>query len=118
MNTLFEIKDLHVKIENKEIIKGLNIKINKGEIHAIMGPNGSGKSTLSKTIMGQQKYKITHGEIKLENENILQHPTDERAKKGIFLAFQNPQEIPGVKYTTFLKDAYNSTNGTKIFYRR
>jgi Fe-S cluster assembly ATP-binding protein len=109
-----EIKDLHVNVEEKEIVKGINIKIKKGEIHAIMGPNGAGKSTLSYAVMGHPKYKITKGQIILEGEDITSLPPDERARKGIFLAFQYPVSIPGLNLANFLKYAYNASKGKDV----
>ena len=93
---LLEIKNLHAAVGGKEILKGLNMNIEKGKIHVIMGPNGAGKSTLVNAIMGHPKYEITDGAIIFEGENITRLKTDERAKKGIFLSFQNPEEIPGI----------------------
>ena len=115
--TLLEIKNLHAKAEEKEIIKGLNLKINKGEIHVIMGPNGAGKSTLSNVILANPEYVQTDGEIILDGENINSLKTDERARKGIFRSFQSPTEIPGVSVTNFLKYAKIATTGkpVKIF---
>lgn len=109
---MLEIKNLHARTEEKEILKGLNLKINPGEVHAIMGPNGSGKSTLSKVIAGHPAYEVTEGEIKyeinFEMKNLLDLEADERAKEGIFLAFQYPIEVPGVSNYTFLHTALNS----------
>ena len=102
-----EIKDLSVKIENKNILKSLNLNINKGEVHAIMGPNGSGKSTLSNILSGKKGYEIT-GEILFENQNLFDLEIEERAHKGIFLAFQYPLEIPGVNTNIFLKTSLNA----------
>ena len=107
MNTL-EIKDLHISIGDKEIIKGLNLVIKEGEIHALMGPNGSGKSTLSCTIMGHPKYTITKGDILFNGQSINDMKTDERAKLGIFLCFQYPMEVTGVQVANFLRLASNS----------
>jgi Fe-S cluster assembly ATP-binding protein len=104
---LLEIKDLHAGIEGKEILKGLNLTINKGEVHAIMGPNGSGKSTLSKVLAGHPSYEVTGGEVLYNGENLLELEPDERAKAGIFLAFQYPVEVPGVSNSQFLRLAYN-----------
>ena len=109
-----EIKDLHVNVEEKEIVKGINIKIKKGEIHAIMGPNGAGKSTLSYAVMGHPKYKITKGQIILEGKDITSLPPDERARKGLFLAFQYPVSIPGLNLANFLKYAYNASKRRDI----
>ncbi|MCY7347259.1 MAG: Fe-S cluster assembly ATPase SufC, partial [Pyrinomonadaceae bacterium] len=104
---LLEIKDLHASIEDKEILKGLNLTVNKGEVHAIMGPNGSGKSTLSKVLAGHPSYTVTSGEVLYNGENLLELEPDERAKAGIFLAFQYPVEVPGVSNSQFLRLAYN-----------
>ena len=104
---LLEIKDLHASIEDKEILKGLNLTVNKGEVHAIMGPNGSGKSTLSKVLAGHPSYTVTSGEVLYNGENLLELEPDERAKAGIFLAFQYPVEVPGVSNAQFLRLAYN-----------
>jgi Fe-S cluster assembly ATP-binding protein len=104
---LLEIKDLHAGIEGKEILKGLNLTIHKGEVHAIMGPNGSGKSTLSKVLAGHPSYEVTGGEVLYNGENLLELEPDERAKAGIFLAFQYPVEVPGVSNSQFLRLAYN-----------
>ncbi len=108
MTALIEIKNLRVEVEKKEVLKGLNLTINEGEIHAIMGPNGSGKSTLSNVIMGHPKYKITDGEIFYRGENLLELKPHERALRGVFLAFQYPKEIGGVSLEEFLLEAYRS----------
>jgi len=105
---VLEIKDLHVSIGDKEILKGVNLKTGPGEVHAIMGPNGSGKSTLAYTLLAHPKYKITKGDILLDGESILELTADERAKKGLFLAFQYPTEVSGVGFSHFLRTAYNS----------
>ncbi|MEK6968589.1 MAG: Fe-S cluster assembly ATPase SufC [Nanoarchaeota archaeon] len=97
-----EIKDLCASVDGKQILKGVSLTINKGEIHALMGPNGSGKSTLSSILLGHPKYKVDSGDILLDGQSILNMKPDERAKKGLFLAFQYPMEIPGVNYLTFL----------------
>ena len=104
---LLEIKDLHVNAGEKEILKGLNLKINKGEIHVIMGPNGAGKSTLANVILNNPEYKKTSGEILFEGENINEESTDKIAKKGVFMSFQSPVEIPGISTFNFLKYAKN-----------
>ena len=99
------IQDLHVAIGEKEIVKGLSLTINSGEIHAVMGPNGTGKSTLAKVIAGHPDYTITRGDVLLDGESILEKEADERARAGIFLAFQYPSEIPGVSIANFLRAA-------------
>ena len=105
---MLEIKNLHVSIDGKEILKGLNLNVNDGEIHAIMGPNGSGKSTLSSVIAGNEDYEVTKGSIFYKDENIEDLSPDERANKGIFMSFQYPVEIPGITVTNFIKTAINS----------
>ncbi|MDK1726102.1 Fe-S cluster assembly ATPase SufC [Dellaglioa algida] len=107
MSTL-EVKNLHVEIEDKEILKGVNLKMATGEVHAIMGPNGTGKSTLSEAIMGNPAYKVTEGEVLLNGVNILELPVDERARAGLFLAMQYPSEIPGITNAEFLRAAINA----------
>ncbi|GAB4293757.1 MAG: Fe-S cluster assembly ATPase SufC [Ignavibacteriaceae bacterium] len=104
---MLEIKNLHVNIEGKEILKGINLKVNKGEIHAIMGPNGSGKSTLAQVLAGREEYEVTKGEIIYQGKNLLDLSPEDRAREGIFLAFQYPVEIPGVTNTNLLKTALN-----------
>jgi Fe-S cluster assembly ATP-binding protein len=104
---LLEIKDLHAGIDGREIIKGLNLNVEKGQVHAIMGPNGSGKSTLAKVLAGHPSYEVTKGEIIYEGKNLLEMQPDERAREGIFMAFQYPVEIPGVSNSQFLRLAYN-----------
>ena len=106
--SVLEVKDLHVTVEGKKILKGVNLKMSTGEIHAIMGPNGTGKSTLSSTIMGDPAYKITKGDILLNGKSIIDLPVDERARTGLFLAMQYPQEIPGVTNAEFVKSAINA----------
>jgi Fe-S cluster assembly ATP-binding protein len=108
MNTLLEVKDLQVSINENKILKNLNLKINKGEIHAIMGPNGSGKSTLSKVLAGHPAYSISNGDIFFKGSSILDLEPEQRSHLGIFLAFQYPIEIPGVSNEDFLRLAYNS----------
>ena len=105
---VLEIKDLHVSIGDKEILKGVNLKTNPGEVHAVMGPNGSGKSTLAYTLLAHPKYQVTKGDILLDGESILGLTADQRAKKGLFLAFQYPTEVSGVGFSHFLRTAYNS----------
>ena len=105
---MLEIKNLHVSIDGKQILKGLNLDVKPGEIHAIMGPNGSGKSTLSSVIAGNEDYEVTQGSIFYKNENIEDLSPEERANKGIFMSFQYPVEIPGITVTNFIKTAINS----------
>ncbi|WP_445928408.1 Fe-S cluster assembly ATPase SufC [Lysinibacillus sp. FSL M8-0134] len=107
MSTLV-IKDLHVAIDGKEILKGVNLTINTNEIHAIMGPNGTGKSTLASAIMGHPKYEVTSGTVELDGENVLEMEVDERAQAGLFLAMQYPSEIAGVTNADFLRSAINA----------
>lgn len=108
MMSVLSIKDLHVAIGDKEILKGINLTINTGETHALMGPNGNGKSTLLGTIMGHPKYKVTQGTITLDGEDVLSMSVDERSRKGLFLGMQYPQEIPGVTNSDFLRSAMNA----------
>ena len=105
---MLEIKNLHATVDGKEILKGIDLTVNAGEIHAIMGPNGSGKSTLSYVLTGREGYEVTEGEVLFKGKNLLEMEPDERAGEGVFLAFQYPVEIPGVPNTTFLKEALNS----------
>ncbi|HYJ46009.1 MAG TPA: Fe-S cluster assembly ATPase SufC [Pyrinomonadaceae bacterium] len=104
---MLEIRDLHATVEGKEILRGINLTIKKGEIHAIMGPNGSGKSTLAKILAGHPAYEVTQGEVLFEGRNLLELAPDERAREGVFLAFQYPVEVPGVSNAQFLRLAYN-----------
>ena len=106
---MLSIKNLHASIEDKEILKGINLEVKAGEVHAIMGPNGAGKSTLSSIIAGNENYNVTAGEILLEGENISELAPEERAHKGVFLSFQYPVEIPGVSVTNFMKTAINES---------
>lgn len=107
---MLEIKNLHARIEEgTEILKGINLQINPGEVHAIMGPNGAGKSTLSSVIAGKDEYEVTDGEIIFEGENIIEDAPEDRAHKGVFMSFQYPVEIPGVSVTNFIKAAVNET---------
>ncbi len=115
MEPILEIKNLYVEIEGKKILKGLNLKLEKGKINALMGPNGSGKSTLSNVIMGHPKYKITEGKIYFKGKDITEMKVDEKAKLGLFLSFQYPTEVSGVGIPNFLRSSYNSVKGkTKL----
>ncbi len=105
--SLLKIKDLHAKVGDNQILNGINFEINKGEIHAIMGPNGSGKSTLARVLTGRDNIEVTAGSIEFEGKDLLEMPADERAKAGVFLAFQYPVEIPGVSNANFMKSALN-----------
>jgi Fe-S cluster assembly ATP-binding protein len=104
---MLKIKNLRASIEDKEILKGIDLEVNAGEVHAIMGPNGSGKSTLASVLAGREEFKVTGGEVEYEGKDLLELDPEERAKEGIFLAFQYPVEIPGVSTTNFLKTALN-----------
>jgi Fe-S cluster assembly ATP-binding protein len=108
MNGDLIVKDLHVSVEGKEILKGLSLTVNKGEVHALMGPNGSGKSTFANTLLGHPKYEVTSGEILFKGESILEMETDERARLGLFMAFQYPVAIPGLTFGSFLRAAINA----------
>ncbi|MEK6872868.1 MAG: Fe-S cluster assembly ATPase SufC [Nanoarchaeota archaeon] len=110
---MLEIKDLHVSVEGKKILKGVNLKLEKGKVHALMGPNGSGKSTLANVIMGHPKYEITKGQIIFNGEDITESSPTERAKKGIFLSFQYPTEVSGVTISNFLRTALNNLREEK-----
>ncbi|WP_417567623.1 Fe-S cluster assembly ATPase SufC [Marinobacter sp.] len=105
---MLSIKNLHASVEGKEILKGINLEIKAGEVHAIMGPNGSGKSTLSQVLAGNEAFEVTEGEVTLNGENLLELETEERAREGVFLAFQYPVEIPGVSNLQFLRTAVNA----------
>ncbi len=111
MSSTLSIKDLHVEIEGKEILKGVNLEVKAGEIHAIMGPNGTGKSTLASSIMGHPKYTVTKGSITLDGQNVLEMAVDERARAGLFLGMQYPSEITGVTNSDFLRSAINARRG-------
>lgn len=104
---LLEVKNLHASIEDNEILKGINLRVNAGEVHAIMGPNGSGKSTLAQVLAGREEYEVTEGEVLYNGKNLLELSTEDRAREGVFLAFQYPVEIPGVSNTNLLKTAVN-----------
>ena len=117
MNTLLEIKDLYVNAGEKEILKGLNLNIKKGETHVIMGPNGAGKSTLANVILNNPQYKKIEGQVMFDGDDISNLPTHEIAQKGVFMSFQSPEEIPGISTMNFLKYAKNKITGkpVKIF---
>jgi Fe-S cluster assembly ATP-binding protein len=111
---MLKIEDLHVEIDGQEIVKGLDLEVGKGEIHAIMGPNGSGKSTLANVLMGHPRYEVTGGSITFEGEDVFELEPDERAKLGMFLAFQYPSEVPGVSVANFLRTAVNSVREEEL----
>jgi Fe-S cluster assembly ATP-binding protein len=113
MSKLLEVKNLHVEIDGKKILNGLDLTVEKGQVAAIMGPNGSGKSTLAYVLAGKADYKVTEGDVKLDGESILEMSPDERAAKGVFLAFQYPVEVPGVATMTFLRTALNAQRKTR-----
>tara|TARA_R110002051_G_scaffold244070_1_gene304040 strand:+ start:1455 stop:2210 length:756 start_codon:yes stop_codon:yes gene_type:complete len=110
---MLHIKNLHASVEDKEILKGINLEVKAGEVHAIMGPNGSGKSTLASVIAGKEEFEVTQGEVILEGENLEDVSPEERAHKGVFLSFQYPVEIPGVSVTNFMKTAINESRKSK-----
>ncbi|GGH36552.1 cysteine desulfurase [Mangrovimonas yunxiaonensis] len=110
---MLKIKNLHASVEDKGILRGINLEVNPGEVHAIMGPNGSGKSTLASVIAGKEEYEVEQGEIFFEGEDINELAAEERAHKGVFLSFQYPVEIPGVSVTNFMKTAINETRKAK-----
>ena len=114
MSSLLEINNLYAEAEEKQILKGLNLKINKGETHVIMGPNGAGKSTTANVILNNPEYKKTSGEILFEGENINEESTDKIAKKGVFMSFQSPVEIPGISTFNFLKYAKNKVTAKPV----
>jgi len=112
--SVIKIKNLHVEVEGKEILKGLDLEINDHEIHALMGPNGNGKSTLLQAIMGNPKYKVTEGQVLFNGEDLLEKPVDERSKAGVFLAMQYPQEVSGVTNSDFLRACLNAKSEEKV----
>src|SRR6266478_881260 len=107
ISPMLEIRNLHAGVEGKKILKGVNLSIDAGEVHAVMGPNGSGKSTLAQILAGREGYEVTEGEVLYQGKDLLDLDPEERAREGLFLAFQYPVEIPGVNSTYFLKAAYN-----------
>jgi len=111
---MLEIKNLHIKTADKEIVKGLNLVINENQIHAIMGPNGSGKSTLASTLMGHPGYEVTNGQVLFLGENLLELEANERAEKGLFLSFQYPSEVEGVNISSYLRMIYNKSHDAKV----
>ncbi len=111
---MLEIEDLHVEVEGKEILKGIDLAVRQGEVHALMGPNGSGKSTLAQVLMGRTSYTITQGTVRFRGEDITKWTADKRAQQGLFLAFQYPTEIPGVSVVNFLRSAYKAAKGEQI----
>jgi len=111
---MLKIEDLHVEIDGQEIVKGLDLEVGQGEIHAIMGPNGSGKSTLANVLMGHPRYEVTGGSITFQGEDVFELEPDERAKLGMFLAFQYPSEVPGVSVANFLRTAVNSVREEEL----
>ncbi|MFD0795961.1 Fe-S cluster assembly ATPase SufC [Maribacter chungangensis] len=110
---MLTIKDLHAQVEDKEILRGINLEVKAGEVHAIMGPNGSGKSTLASVIAGKEEFEVTKGSVSLDGEDLEDISPEERAHKGVFLSFQYPVEIPGVSVTNFMKTAINETRKAK-----
>jgi Fe-S cluster assembly ATP-binding protein len=111
---MLKIENLHVEVDGNEIVKGLDLEVARGEIHAIMGPNGSGKSTLANVLMGHPRYDVTEGSVTFEDEDVLELEPDERAKMGMFLAFQYPSEVPGVSVANFLRTAVNSVRDEEL----
>ena len=111
---LFLIEDLHVSVEGKEILKGVDLSINRGEVHALMGPNGSGKSTLANALMGHPRYQVTQGRVLFKGEDIIGLTPDKRARRGLFLAFQYPTSIPGVTMVNFLRASLKAVRGTDV----
>src|SRR5437762_4583030 len=109
-----EIRDLHAAVEGKEILKGIDLTVSQGEIHALMGPNGSGKSTLANVLMGRPGYEVTGGTVRFKGEDVLALTPDQRAQRGLFLAFQYPTEVPGVSVVNFLRTAYKAVKGEEI----
>ena len=110
---MLQIKDVYASVEDKDILKGISLSVNAGEVHAIMGPNGAGKSTLASIIAGKEEFELTKGEITIDGEDITELDAEERAHKGVFLSFQYPVEIPGVSVTNFIKTAINENRKAK-----
>lgn len=111
---LLKIRDLTVRVEDKEILHGVNLDINRGETHVLMGPNGAGKSTLGNALMGNPNYKVTGGSIEFNGKNLLEEPVNQRAKDGLFMSFQNPLEVPGISLANFIRSALEQKTGKKI----
>ena len=114
MKQTIELKNVHVKVQNKEILKGINLKVNKGEVHVIMGPNGAGKSTVLNAIMNHPNYEVSSGDIQINSESTLELGVNEVAKKGIFMCYQSPVEIDGVTMVNFLRTSYNALKGEEM----
>src|SRR5436189_379583 len=114
MSKVLEVNDLHAAIDGKEILKGIDLTVRQGEVHALMGPNGSGKSTLANVLMGRPSYAVTAGEVRFAGEDVTKLTADKRAQLGLFLAFQYPTEIPGVSVVNFLRSAYNAVKAEQI----
>lgn len=115
-NTLLEVKDLHVNVEEKEILHGVDLTIGQGETHVLMGPNGTGKSTLGYALMGNPRYAVTGGSILFKGQEITGEPVNQRAKDGLFLSFQNPLEVPGVTLSSFIRSALEKRTGSRVRY--
>ena len=113
-NELLNVQDLAVRVEEKEILQGLNLKVNRGETHVIMGPNGAGKSTFGNALMGNPQYEVTGGSIQFDDKNLLELPVNERAKAGLFMSFQNPLEVPGISLSNFIRNALEQRTGKRI----
>ena len=111
MGSVLKVNGVYARVPEKEILKGLDLEIKTGEVHAIMGPNGTGKSTLSSVIMGQRRYEVTKGDVTLDGVSLLDKEVDERARMGLFLAYQNPAEVPGVTNSDFIRAAMKATSG-------